>query len=185
MRAVVNQNQKLKTSNSVDRDSVNTLSFQGKSRYDSTYTHRENQVLTKTMLPIIKGMQSTTSNLLNNKTMHSLKKMQNSYETPMKSNFDISERGLQTNYGSEIQIQVNPMQEMEDFMNFGKKKVKLTQSSFNIDPKIKSIMKPILKQSQTKKVVQPLKSPSDTTLRPENNSVLTNMAETNKNKFHN
>ena len=34
---------------------------------------------------------------------------------------------------------------MEDFMNFGKKKVKLMQSSFSIDPKIKSIMKPILK----------------------------------------
>ena len=108
MRAVGNQNQKLKMSNSVDRDSINTLSFQGKSRYESTYSHRENQVLTKTMLPIIKGMQSTTRNLLNNKTMHSLtnaKKMQNSYETPMKnigSNFDISDRGLVTNYGSEI-----------------------------------------------------------------------------------
>ena len=99
MRAVANQNQKLKISNSVDRDSIKTLSFHGKSRYDSTYTQRENQVLTKTMLPIIKGMQSTTRNLLNNKTMHSLsnaKKMQNSYETPMRngSNFDISERGL-------------------------------------------------------------------------------------------
>jgi hypothetical protein len=72
MRAVVNQNQKLKILSSVERDSINTLSFQGKSRYDSTYTTRENQAFIKPMLPIIKGMQSTTRNLLNNKTMHSL-----------------------------------------------------------------------------------------------------------------
>lgn len=65
---------------------------------------------------------------------------------------------------------------MEDFMNFGKKKVKLTNSSYNVDPKIKSIMKPILKQSK----MSPIKSPSATTLRPENNSVLTHNLETNR-----